>query len=249
MTGDGVNDVLALKEADCSIGLSCGTEAARNVSNLVLLDSNFNSLLQIVMEGRRSINNISRSATLFLVKTIFSTLLAIIFLFINFKYPFIPIQLTLLSTVTIGIPSLILALEPNKNIVTGKFLTNVISRSLPAALTIVINTVFILILSSIFKIDNFQTSTMCVISNALIGFILLYNISKPFNTLRKTLFFTMLFLFIFPAIFLNKLFSLVILNFIATICLITVLVCSIKFYELFQKLYEKILTKYPNFFK
>ena len=188
MTGDGVNDVLALKEADCSIGLSCGTEAARNVSNLVLLNSDFSSILEVVMEGRRSINNIQRSATLFLVKTIFSTLLAIIFLFISLPYPFMPIQLTLTSTVTIGIPSLILALEPNKNIVTGKFLTNVISRALPAALTIVLNIVLILILSQIFKINLEASSTMCVISNATIGFLLLYNISKPFNLIKKILY-------------------------------------------------------------
>ncbi len=114
MTGDGVNDVLALKEADCSIAMASGSDATRNVAELVLLDSNFASMPEIVLEGRRTINNIERSATLFLVKTIYASILAIIFLFVNMPYPFMPIQLTLISTVTIGIPSFVLALEPNK---------------------------------------------------------------------------------------------------------------------------------------
>jgi len=248
MTGDGVNDVLALKEADCSIGLSCGTEAARNVSNLVLLDSNFKSVLEVVMEGRRSINNIERSATLFLVKTIFSSLLAIIFLFISLPYPFIPIQLTLTSTVTIGIPSLILALEPNHNIVKGKFLTNVISRALPAALTIVINIILILILSQIFKIDLPSSSTMCVISNATIGFTLLYYISKPFNNTKKILFISMLLLFLFQSIVFHDLFSLVLLKPIEIICLLLVLLLSSVSFKKFTHLYQYVLKKHPSWF-
>ena len=130
MTGDGVNDVLALKEADCSIAMASGSDATRNVAELVLLDSNFASMPEIVLEGRRTINNIERSATLFLVKTIYAGILAIIFLFVNMPYPFMPIQLTLISTVTIGITSFVLALEPNKEIIKGKFLRNVISRAL-----------------------------------------------------------------------------------------------------------------------
>lgn len=130
MTGDGVNDVLALKEADCSIAMASGSDATRNVAELVLLDSNFASMPEIVLEGRRTINNIERSATVFLVKTIYASILAIIFLFVNMPYPFMPIQLTLISTVTIGIPSFVLALEPNKERIKGKFLRNVISRAL-----------------------------------------------------------------------------------------------------------------------
>lgn len=130
MTGDGVNDVLALKEADCSIAMASGSDATRNVAEIVLLDSNFASMPEIVLEGRRTINNIERSATLFLVKTIYASILAIIFLFVNMPYPFMPIQLTLISTVTIGIPSFVLALEPNKERIKGKFLRNVISRAL-----------------------------------------------------------------------------------------------------------------------
>ena len=127
MTGDGVNDVIALKEADCSIAIASGSDAARSVSQLVLLDSNFKSMPKIVAEGRRTINNIERSASLFLCKTIYATILAIIFVFAHMPYPFMPIQLSLIALVCIGIPSFILALEPNKNMVKGKFIQNVIA--------------------------------------------------------------------------------------------------------------------------
>lgn len=130
MTGDGVNDVLALKEADCSIAMASGSDAVRSVSQLVLLDSNFASMPKIVLEGRRTINNIERSASLFLVKTIYASILAIIFLVANMPYPFMPIQLTLISMVTIGIPSFVLALEPNRERIKGNFLKNVISKAI-----------------------------------------------------------------------------------------------------------------------
>ena len=122
MTGDGVNDVLALKEADCSVAMNSGSDAARNVSQLVLLDSNFVSMPKVVAEGRRSINNIQRSSSLFLCKTTYATLLAILFVFLPISYPFEPIQLTLTSVATIGIPSFILALEPNNERLNGKLL-------------------------------------------------------------------------------------------------------------------------------
>ena len=128
MTGDGVNDIIALKEADCSIAIASGSDAARNVSQLVLLDSNFASMPKIVAEGRRTINNLERSASLFLSKTIYSTILAILFVFVKAEYPFMPIQLSLISLVCIGIPSFILALEPNKERVKGKFIGNVIAN-------------------------------------------------------------------------------------------------------------------------
>ncbi|MFR5069878.1 MAG: cation-translocating P-type ATPase [Eubacteriales bacterium] len=135
MTGDGVNDVLALKESDCSIAMASGSDAARTVSQLVLLDSNFASMPKILKEGRRSINNLQRSSSLFLTKTIFSTINAILFIFLHFDYPFQPIQLTLISALTIGAPSLILALEPNKERIKGKYIVNVIRKSIPGAMT------------------------------------------------------------------------------------------------------------------
>ena len=139
MTGDGVNDVLALKQADCAIAMSSGSDAARNVAELVLLNSNFNSIPKIVKEGRRTINNIERSASLFITKTIYALLLLILFLFVGRAYPFIPIQLTLTSVFTIGIPSFVLALEPNNERVKGHFLLNVTSVAFPTAITIVFN--------------------------------------------------------------------------------------------------------------
>lgn len=115
MTGDGVNDVMALKEADCSIAMQSGSDAARNVSQIVLMDSNFASMPEIVAEGRRTINNLQRSAALYLTKTIYSTILAVVFVFWARVYPFVPIQLTLIGALSIGIPSFLLALEPNNN--------------------------------------------------------------------------------------------------------------------------------------
>ena len=139
MTGDGVNDVLALKASDCSIAMANGSDATKSVAQLILLDSNFASMPKVVAEGRRTINNIQRSASLFLVKTIYSTILALMFLFMGSAYPFVPIQLSLISTVTIGIPSFILALEPNKERIKGEFLKNVIARALPTGLTVALN--------------------------------------------------------------------------------------------------------------
>ena len=188
MTGDGVNDVLALKNADCSISVASGSDAARNVSQLVLLDSDFKSMPDIVAEGRRTINNIQRSATLFLVKTIYATILAILFVFINMPYPFIPIQLTLINLVVTGIPSVILALEPNKERIKGKFIINVIKRALPTALTVVTNILIIGLISSIYNIDYINYSSVCVVVTAITGFILLFNISRQFNLNRGILF-------------------------------------------------------------
>ena len=181
MTGDGVNDVLALKNADCSISVANGSDAARNVSQ-------FKSMPNIVDEGRRTINNIQRSATLFLVKTIYATILAVLFVFINMPYPFIPIQLTLINLVVTGIPSVILALEPNKERIKGKFIINVIKRALPTALTVVTNIIIIGIISSIYNLDELNYSSVCVVVTAITGFILLFKISRPFNLSRGILF-------------------------------------------------------------
>ncbi len=196
MTGDGVNDIIALKEADCSIAMAAGSDAARNVSQLVLLDSNFASMPKIVAEGRRTINNLERSASLFLSKTIYSTILAILFVFINEAYPFMPIQLSLISLVCIGIPSFILALEPNKARVKGKFIGNVISKSIPTAITVIMNIVIVLILNQFIQFPTQIYSTICVILTVLIGFMLLIKISKPFNLLRAILLPTLIAIFV-----------------------------------------------------
>lgn len=208
MTGDGVNDVLALKEADCSIAMAEGSDAARNVSQLVLLDSDFSSMIEVVKEGRRSINNIQRSSSLFLVKTMYSFLLAVIFMFLEAQYPFMPIQLTLTSVLTIGIPSFILALEPNHDIVKGHFFSNVLRKAVPGALTIVLNIILIMTLRDIFSISAPQVSTISVLLTGFSGMMLLFQVCIPFNILRRVLFYGMCLGFVIAFIFFKDLFSL-----------------------------------------
>lgn len=243
MTGDGVNDCLALKEADCSIAMASGSDAARNVSQLVLLDSNFDTLPKVVKEGRRTINNIQRSATLFLVKTIYATIIAFIFLFVSMSYPFEPIQLTLTSVVTIGIPSFVLALEQNKERIKGNFLINVISKALPTALTIVFNIIFIMIISNIFKINPDETSTLCVILTAITGFMLLYKLCKPFNFVRRLLFGSMITLFLIGIIGLRNLFSLTILTPYMLIVIGILIICSLGIFNIINKISQVIIEK------
>ena len=208
MTGDGVNDVLALKEADCSIAMASGSDAARTVSSLVLLDSNFASMPVVVQEGRRSINNLQRSSALFLSKTIFSALIAVLFIFINYSYPFQPVQQTLIATLTIGTPSFILALEPNKDRLRGKFILNVIRQSIPAALTMTANIVLLCALSEPLGLSNQDMSTLAVELTCLTGFVMLFKISTPFNGLRGALFGVLLSGFVASLLFLGDFFAL-----------------------------------------
>ncbi len=246
MTGDGVNDVLALKESDCSLAMATGSDAARSVSELVLLDSNFDALPKIVNEGRRSINNLERSATLFLTKTIYSTLLAILFIFIQRSYPFQPIQLSLNSIVTIGIPSFILALEPNHNRIQGTFIINVIRKSIPAALTLIVNILSVMLFTSMFRFSDDYASTMSSILLAFTGFLLLFKICIPFNYLRGILFGTLVGIFVGGAIGLNKLFDFVLLTpmmflFVALLCLV-----DIPIFQMLTVLCEKKIFKYQE---
>ena len=207
MVGDGVNDVLALKESDCSIAMASGSEAARNVSELVLLDSNFASMPKIVAEGRRIINNIERSSSLLLSKTIFTILLIAICVFISSEYFFIPIQLTLITMFTIGIPSFILALEPNHELVEGNFLLKVVSRSLPAALTVAFNVIMVLLFQYVFHLSDEIVSSLVIFLTAMTGFILLYRICQPFNRLRRILFVLLILGFVYGSIFQSDFFN------------------------------------------
>lgn len=190
MTGDGVNDVLALKESDCSIAMASGSDAAKNVSSLVLLDSNFASLPKVVAEGRRSINNLERSASLFLVKTIYNFLLALIFLIIPSALPFEPTQLTLIGMVTIGIPSFVLALEPNSERVRGRFLSKVMCNALPGAIMVVIGILLVLATKQFFvpSLTDEQLATMYVIVTTFVGFVYLFKVCLPFNTVHVVLY-------------------------------------------------------------
>ena len=243
MTGDGVNDVLALKEADCSIAMNSGSDAARNVSQLILLDSNFSSMPKVVAEGRRSINNIQRSSSLFLCKTTYATLLAVVFLFLSKAYPFIPIQLTLTSVVTIGIPSFILALEPNNERINGRIIINVLKKSLPAALTVVANILIISALPSIIRITDSQVSTLCVILTGITGFLLLYRISVPFNKLRRALFVTMIGVFIFMCIVFKDFFSLSILQPHLIVLAAVLSMFAVMMFNMFTGLSDKLIRR------
>lgn len=187
MTGDGVNDVLALKDADCSIAMASGSDAARQVASIVLMDSNFASLPAVVAEGRRVINNISCSASLFLTKTIFSSVLAVLLLVMPSAYPFQPIQLTLFSSLAIGFPSFVLALEPNTERVKGNFLLGVLRRALPSALTIVIGVVTCMALAHPLGYDMHVTGTMATLFTVWVGLVSLVRVCRPFNALRIAL--------------------------------------------------------------
>ncbi|HKL95513.1 MAG TPA: HAD-IC family P-type ATPase [Haploplasma sp.] len=195
MTGDGVNDILALREADTSIALASGSEAARNVAHLVLLDSNFSSMPKVVREGRRVINNIQMLSGLFLAKTLFSVLLAIVAIIGKGAYPIEPSQLTPINILVIGIPTFFLAMESNNTRVEGNFLLNVIKGALPGALVILINSLIVFGLSGTLGMTTEVKTTLIVLSATVTMFILLLKISTPFNWFRATIFFTMLFIF------------------------------------------------------
>ena len=248
MTGDGVNDVLALKQADCSITIKNATDAARNVSQLVLLDDDFDSIPSIVREGRRTINNIERSSTLFLAKTGYAFFLAVIFMFVNFNYPFQPIQLTLTNFFTIGVPSFILALEPNNNRIKGNFLINVFSRSLPTSLTIVLNIVLIAILGNFFLLNDVQISTLCVIMTGFTGFLLLFKICFPLNRLRLSLIIILILGFIGTLIGFREFFALTVLNLKMFIFILILVFISLTIFSIISILVDKLIKKYPRFF-
>ena len=182
MTGDGVNDVLALKDADCSVAMASGSEAASNVAQLVLLDSDFSRMPSVVAEGRRVVNNIERTAALYIVKNIYSMLLAIFSVILMLDYPLEPSQVSLISMFTIGIPSFVLALEPNKELIRGHFLTNVLVRALPAGLTDFIVVSGLVIFCREFQVDLDCLSTSCTILVAIVGFMILHRIARPMNT-------------------------------------------------------------------
>ena len=189
MTGDGVNDILAMKEADCSIAIGEGSDAARRSAKLVLLDSDFDRVPSIIDEGRQSINNLERSTALFLAKTVYATILAVIFVILPFSYPFSPIEMSLLSFACIGFPGLILALEKNTARIKDRFTTNIMEYSFPIGLTVSVCMLALSIISHYQNFSRFELTTTSVFIAFAIDLYLIYWISKPLNLWRTILIF------------------------------------------------------------
>ena len=208
MTGDGVNDVLALKDADCGIAMASGSDAACHAAQLVLLESNFACLPQVVAEGRRVINNIQRSASLFLVKNIFSFCLSLLTILVDMPYPLVPIQLSLVSALTIGFPSFVLALEPNKSRVSGKFMVNVLREAFPGGLTDLIIILGIQAFAFAFHFSTQSLSTLAALCMAFIGLLILFQVCKPFDGKRRALWGGVAAAMVFCVLFLQDFFSL-----------------------------------------
>ncbi|MEI5992934.1 cation-translocating P-type ATPase [Candidatus Enterococcus mansonii] len=185
MTGDGVNDILSLREADVSVAMASGSDAARAVADVVLLNSDFSSMIQVLNEGRRVINNIERVASMYMVKTIYSAILAVTFIFLFLPYPFAPLQLTPINTLTVGIPSFILALEPNYQRIKGHFLTNILRISVPGALTVVFNILVLQLAGIWFDLSHQEVSTMCVLLTGCVGFQVLLKAARPLDLKKQ----------------------------------------------------------------
>lgn len=208
MTGDGVNDILAMKKADCSIAMASGNSAAVQASQVVLLDSNFARMPMVVNEGRRVVNNIQRSASLFLVKNIFSFLMAIFSLVMVINYPLQPSQITLISAFTIGLPSFLLALESNHNRIRGQFIPNILSRAIPGGLTDMLAVSILVVAGGYIALDHNDVGTTATLLLVAVGMMVLYHISAPLNRFRFLVMLGSFLGLILAIIFLHDLFSL-----------------------------------------
>ena len=246
MTGDGVNDCLALKEADCSIAMASGADAAKNVSQFVLLDSKIDNLPLILKEGRRSINNIERSSSLLLSKTIFTIILIIACIFLNTEYFFIPIHLTLITFFTIGVPSFILALEPNHELVKGNFLLKVFLKALPSALTVVFNVIIIKLFQINFGLSQQLCSTLTVFLTAMTGFIFLNYICKPYNLLRGSMMCILFLAFEYCILYQYDFFSISTINKNTVLIFVVLFICSMYIFDKLKGLFNYILKKTNN---
>ena len=209
MIGDGVNDILALKEADCSVAMASGSSAAREISHLILMNSNFSAIKDAVFEGRRAINNIQTTSSLFLVRTIYSAILTVLLVFFSIPYPFTPIQMSLINSLTVGIPAFLIALEPNTSEIKKSLFSNIIKISVPAAIAICINIILCFLAKSFFDVPQEIYSSISVATTAIISFQLLWKICQPLNFFRAFIFVFLTLSFIFIFIFYGNLFSLV----------------------------------------
>lgn len=243
MTGDGVNDILALREADCSIAMQSGSDAVRAVSQIVLMNSDFSSMPLVVREGRRCINNIRRSASLFLTKTIFSFLLTVVYLFLPLTYPFKPIQLTLISAVIIGIPSFLLAMETNKERVSNGFLSHIFKRSAAGGISAAFGVGLLTAAEKVWGISLEAASTMAMIITAAAFFGTLFEICRPFTKLHAVMYAALVILFAAVALLFPGLFYLVKPTLTQTIILLVLCAVVILIQIILRKLFNNIKIK------
>lgn len=238
MTGDGVNDILALKEADCSIAIAAGSDAARSVSQLVLLDSNFSSMPSVVAEGRRVVNNIQKSSSLFLMKTMFAICISIFVICMREPYPFSPIQFILLEMLVIGLPSFFLALQPNTNRIEGKFLSNVAKNTVPAGFCLVAVVISMYIYRMITKIEIDVMVTMSSLAIVIVGFMALFKMCKPFNWFKSFIFVGCLSICIAFVTLMPELFKYVPISYTDILFLIVVCQAAYPVYVLVNKIFD-----------
>lgn len=233
MTGDGVNDILAMKDADCSVAMASGSEAAAQAAQVVLLDSDFAHMPDVVYEGRRVVNNIQRSASLFLVKNIFSLLLSLFSVILMVTYPLEPAQVSLISMFTIGVPGFLLALEPNKDRIKGHFITNVMLKALPGGLTDVIAVGALVVCGEVFCISDASIGTIATLVLSVVGFMILFKISEPLNGMKYAVIIGNIAGLVFSGFFLKKLFALTDLS---NICILLMIVFGFAAESLFRNL-------------
>lgn len=233
MTGDGVNDILAMKDADCSVAMASGSEAAAQAAQVVLLDSDFAHMPDVVYEGRRVVNNIQRSASLFLVKNIFSLLLSLFSVILMVTYPLEPAQVSLISMFTIGVPGFLLALEQNKDRINGRFITNVMLKALPGGLTDVIAVGALVVCGEVFCISDASIGTIATLVLSVVGFMILFKISEPLNGMKYAVIIGNIAGLVFSGFFLKKLFALTDLS---NICILLMIVFGFAAESLFRNL-------------
>lgn len=233
MTGDGVNDILAMKDADCSVAMASGSEAAAQAAQVVLLDSDFAHMPDVVYEGRRVVNNIQRSASLFLVKNIFSLLLSLFSVILMVTYPLEPAQVSLISMFTIGVPGFLLALEQNKDRIKGQFITNVMLKALPGGLTDVIAVGALVVCGEVFCISDASIGTIATLVLSVVGFMILFKISEPLNGMKYAVIIGNIAGLVFSGFFLKKLFALTDLS---NICILLMIVFGFAAESLFRNL-------------
>lgn len=244
MTGDGVNDILAMKDADCSIAMASGSEAAAQAAQTVLLDSDFGRMPYVVFEGRQVVNNIQRSASLFLVKNIFSLLMAIFSAIFAITYPLEPSQISLISMFTIGLPGFLLALEPNRNRIEGNFMANVMLKALPAGLTDVLSVGALVICGQVFNLPSEDIATAGTMLLAVVGFMIIIKISHPFNKMKYGVLIINIVGLLFCGLFLGKLFA---IESISNICFLLMVVFAFAAESMFRYL-TLFVEKLSSFF-